>query len=93
MANRTSLRDRQASDARGVDAIITPSDGTPPTLLDDDLPAKALLAKVTIYVRPEQVLAVEEIQLAERKRTGRRKDKSDLYQEALDLLMAKYGKA
>jgi hypothetical protein len=61
----------------------------------DDLPAgsphpKAKLQKVTLYVRPEQVLRLEEIQLEERRRTGRRPDKSDLVQEALDLLIERY---
>lgn len=48
------------------------------------------LSKVTLYVRPEQVVEVESIQLAERKRTGQRRDKSSLVQEALDLLINKY---
>jgi len=49
------------------------------------------LAKVTLYVRPDQVLAIEAIQLEERWRTGSRPDKSALVQEALDLLINKYG--
>jgi hypothetical protein len=48
------------------------------------------LAKVTLYVRPDQVIGIEAIQLAERKRTGQRTDKSVLVQEALDLLISKY---
>jgi hypothetical protein len=48
------------------------------------------LEKVTLYVRPEQVLQLEEVQLQERRRTGRRPDKSDLVQEALDLLFQRY---
>ena len=48
------------------------------------------LAKVTLYIRPDQVVAIEDIQLAERKSTGKRPDKSDLIQEALDLLIEKY---
>jgi hypothetical protein len=51
---------------------------------------KAKLQKVTLYVRPEQILKLEEIQLQERRRTGRRPDKSDLVQEALDLLIQHY---
>jgi Arc/MetJ-type ribon-helix-helix transcriptional regulator len=35
-------------------------------------------------------MKIEEIQLAERRRTGKRPDKSDLVQEALDLLIQKY---
>ena len=89
MASRTSLKDRKAQAPRGVDAIITAPEGPPAGAGGEE--TTAALSKVTVYVRPEQVLAVEEIQLAERKRTGRRKDKSDLYQEALDLLIEKYG--
>jgi hypothetical protein len=51
------------------------------------------LAKVTLYVRPDQVVAIEAIQLNERMRTGRRRDKSSLVQEALDLLINKYKKS
>jgi hypothetical protein len=53
---------------------------------------KIRLSKVTWYVRPDQITAVEDIQLAERKRTGRKPDKSDLIQEALDLLIKKYNR-
>ena len=48
------------------------------------------LSKVTLYVRPDQIVAIEAIQLSERKRTGQRPDKSSLVQEALDLLVRKY---
>ena len=48
------------------------------------------LSKVTLYVRPDQIIAIEAIQLSERKRTGQRRDKSALVQEALDLLVRKY---
>lgn len=85
MANkRTPLSDRRAQDKKGVDVIF-------------DTPAQApseakqpKLAKVTMYVRAEQIEAVEEIQFKERKRTGKKPDKSDLFQEALDLLIEKY---
>lgn len=53
------------------------------------LPATGL-AKVTLYVRPDQVVAIEAIQLQERRRTGIRPDKSALVQEGLDLLIRKY---
>jgi hypothetical protein len=54
--------------------------------------ARPKLEKVTLYVRPDQVLSIEEIQLEQRRRTGKRPDKSDLVQEALDLLIQKYSK-
>jgi hypothetical protein len=94
VANRTSLKDRkaQSTSATGVDAIISSSENSNGvyTSADDSGEKSAALSKVTLYVRPEQVLAIEEIQLAERKRTGKKPDKSDLMQEALDLLIQKY---
>jgi hypothetical protein len=51
---------------------------------------KKTLQKVTIYVRPEQIVKLEEIQLHERRRTGVRPDKSALVQQALDLLITHY---
>jgi hypothetical protein len=46
--------------------------------------------KATYYIRPDQDIALASIQLAERQRSGRRCDKSELVREALDLLMSKY---
>jgi hypothetical protein len=51
---------------------------------------KPVVQKVTLYVRPEQIIQVEEIQLREHRRTRMRPDKSELVQEALDLLIEKY---
>lgn len=84
---RTSLKERRAKDRRGVDAIFQ----TSPRLAEAE-EVKEPLAKVTLYIRPDQVVAIEDIQLAERKSTGKRPDKSALVQEALDLLIAKYSK-
>lgn len=84
---RTSLKERRAQDKRGVDAIFQssaePSNGAE---------AKEPLAKVTLYIRPDQVVSIEDIQLSVRKSTGKRPDKSALMQEALDLLIDKYSK-
>jgi hypothetical protein len=90
-SKRIPLSERRTQDRRGIDAILgepaqeTSAPGPPPE------PRKKL-EKVTLYVRPEQVMQLEEIQLQERRRTGRRPDKSDLVQEALDLLIQKYSK-
>lgn len=86
-AKRTSLKDRRAQDRRGVDAMFQP---TPEAR--DAAETKESLAKVTLYIRPDQVVAIEDIQLAQRKETGKRPDKSALVQEALDLLISKYSK-
>ena len=90
MSKRISLSDRRTQDRRGIDAIL----GEPavdPAVETAAEPRKKL-EKVTLYVRPEQVMQIEEIQLQERRRTGKRPDKSDLVQEALDLLIQKYSK-
>lgn len=91
---RVPLSERRQQDRRGIDAII---DGEAPAEpqsreapASSATPLAARLEKVTLYVRPDQVVAVEEIQLAERRRTGKKPDKSDLIQEALDLLIEKY---
>ena len=82
---RISLSARRLQDRRGIDALI-PDALTPPAR------RAGKLAKVTLYVRPDQVTGLEEIQLDERRRTGAKPDKSDLVQEALDLLIKKYSK-
>jgi len=91
---RTSLKDRRAADARGVDAIITPTSVSKDTDVDssggEPTQQSTTLTKMTVYVRPDQVIALEEIQLSERKRTGKRKDKSELVQEAFDLLIERH---
>ena len=46
--------------------------------------------KMTVSVRREQILALEEIQLHVRRRTGERVSKQDLMQEALDMLIKEY---
>ncbi len=83
MAKRVSLSARRANDQKGVDILFENNEQQPV-----EKPPK--LVKVTMYVRPEQVTAVEEIQFNERKRTGSKPDKSDLFQEALELLIEKY---
>lgn len=45
---------------------------------------------MTISVRRDQLLALEEVQLHVRRRTGERITKQDLIQEALDLLIKEY---
>jgi hypothetical protein len=85
MTKRVPVSDRRKQDRRGIDAILeNPPPSAPAT--------RPKLEKVTLYVRPDQVLRIEEIQLQERRRTGKRPDKSDLVQEALDLLIERYGK-
>jgi hypothetical protein len=93
---RISLQDRKGMDSlRGVDSIIQTSEspqevtqGVQIERIKETFP----LAKVTIYIRPEQVVSIEEIQVLERKRTGKKKDKSELVQEAIDLLIQQYTK-
>ena len=90
MTKRTRLSDRRTQDRRGIDALL----GEPASDSTSEPPPepRKKLEKVTLYVRPEQIMQIEEIQLQERRRTGKRPDKSDLVQEALDLLIQKYSK-
>ena len=88
MSKRIPVSDRRNQDRRGIDAILGESAPAP----QDAPTTRPKLEKVTLYVRPDQVMRIEEIQLQERRRTGKRPDKSDLVQEALDLLIQKYSK-
>lgn len=83
MPKRVSLSERRATDRKGIDLLFESEPAQEPKKKQD-------VAKVTLYIRPEQVLAIEKIQLAERERTGQRKDKSVLIQEAIDLLVEHY---
>jgi hypothetical protein len=87
MSKRVPVSDRRTQDRRGVDAILGTPSGS-----HEVVPARPKLEKVTLYVRPDQVMGIEEIQLQQRRKTGKRPDKSDLVQEALDLLIQKYSK-
>lgn len=84
---RVPLSQRRSGEQRGVDAIFEPTI-TPESAA---VPAAQKPVKVTCYIRPEQVITLEQLQLAERQRTGKRRDKSELIQEALDLLFTQYG--
>ncbi len=87
MTKRVPLSERREQDRKGIDAIVTETAGKDTA---SEPGSKTQVAKVTLYVRPEQIADVELIQVAERLRTGKRPDKSELVQEALDLLIQKY---
>ena len=82
MAKRVSLHERRTQDQQGFEKFFT-SPGLPKPTADK-------LMKATYYIRLDQDIALSSIQLAERQRSGRRCDKSELVREALDLLMSKY---
>ncbi|MCH2248096.1 MAG: hypothetical protein MK111_26320 [Crocosphaera sp.] len=84
MPKRVPLSERKSSTPKGVDAVIQPTDNE---TVDKN---EKTVEKVTLYIRPEQVIALEQIQLQTRKRTGKKPKKSELVQEALDLLIEKY---
>ncbi len=89
---RLSLAERRAADKKGLDALLG-GGSEPPTAPETAFAsAPRPLAKVTLYVRPDQVMSLEEIQLQQRRVTGKKPDKSDLVQEALDLLIQQYSK-
>lgn len=48
------------------------------------------LVKATFYLTPDDVITLEELQLAIRKRTGRKVNKSELMREAIALLVKEY---
>lgn len=50
------------------------------------------LVKATFYLSPDDVIALEELQLKIRKRTGRKVNKSELIREAIALLVKEYSK-
>ncbi len=84
MPKRVPLSQRKNSPPKGVDAVIHKTENEPIE------PNEKTVEKVTLYIRPEQVIALEQIQLAQRQRTGKKPKKSELVQEALDLLIEKY---
>lgn len=92
--SRVSLKDRKSRDARGVDSIIksTTEKGTKHRAGGTSQASFETgdTVKTTVYLRADQITAIEEIQLIERRRTGRKPDKYALAQEAFDLLIAKY---
>jgi hypothetical protein len=93
MSKRTPLSERRAQDRRGLDAILGGAEEPGrEEMPSPSVPAVQRVEKVTLYVRPDQVMSLEEIQLQQRRRTGKKPDKSDLVQEALDLLIQKYSK-
>jgi hypothetical protein len=92
LVGRDQLMSKQPDDGTDTNSdSLSPS--AAPARSGPVVPApKQALQKVTLYVRPEQIILLEEIQLKERRRTGVRPDKSALVQEALDLLIQKYSK-
>ncbi len=77
---RTSLDERlKETKPKPVDSIFEPT-GSP----------KPVLKKLTAYILPEHYIALEEIQLNQLKKTGNKPDKSELFQEAIELLIDKY---
>ena len=82
MAKRVSLHERRSQDQQGFEKFFTSPSPPKPTV--------EKLMKATYYIRPDQDIALASIQLAERQRSGRRCDKSELVREALDLLVSKY---
>ena len=85
--SRVSLKDRKSRDSKGVDALIKSTGARKEK--QKGRPEGTI--KTTVYLRPDQVEAIEEIQLQQRKRTGKKPDKYALAQEAFDLLSRKYG--
>ena len=62
-----------------------------PTSKDSEGTAPGLV-KATFYLAPDDIIALEELQLQIRKRTGRKANKSELMREAIALLVKEYSK-
>jgi hypothetical protein len=78
---RVSLDQRLQQKSKPLDSVFEPTEEPKP-----------ILKKLTAYILPEHYIAIEEIQLNELKRTGKKPDKLDLFQEAIELLIKKYAK-
>ena len=63
---------------------LLPSPNGEPNLSD--------LVKATFYLAPNDIIALEELQLSVRKREGRKANKSELIREAISLLIKSYEK-
>jgi len=89
---RVPLSARRSEDRKGVDLLIGESPRSEGAVAPPSPGGSGCkrLEKVTLYIRPEQVMGLEEIQLQQRRLTGKKPDKSALVQEALDLLIQKY---
>lgn len=90
---RVPLSERRAKDKKGgVDTLFSSSEPAtkPVAAVRKVVETTQKVVKATFYVRPEQIVAIEAIQLTERQTSGKRRDKSELVQEALDLLIKKY---
>ena len=51
----------------------------------EDVPASKRI-KVTVYLQPDDVVAVDELQIAEFKRTGKKPEKSEIVSRAIQML-------
>ena len=91
---RPSFKDRMKTESTGIKAVFDAmeiSEGEPsqPTKsLSETEPEikeeKQEHLKVTVYIRPDQLASLEEFQVMERKKTGKRPSKMVLVREALD---------
>jgi hypothetical protein len=71
----------------------TPRTGKKPAVADGRPdPGVPALVKATFYLAPEDIIALEELQLAVRKREGRKANKSELVRESIALLIKNYEK-
>jgi hypothetical protein len=72
---RRTMRDRPA--------LFKRSDSQPVDQLDGSTPKRV---KVTVYLQPEDVVAIDEMQIAGFKKTGKKPEKSEIVSRAIQLL-------
>ncbi len=108
MAKRTSLKERKGVDVlfdssphieSNKEIIQTTQTGNEKKALpkestnkDYNVSKDPNLVRMTIFIRNDQMIDLEQIQVDERRRTGVKPDKYILAQEAYDLLIQKYKK-
>lgn len=97
---RPSFKDRMKTEGAGIKAVFDALDTAEDKVSVDKSssseletkPEKEEFLKVTVYIRPDQLAELEEFQVRERKKTGKRPSKMILVREALDLWIEKYCK-
>jgi len=89
VAKRTPIKDADKT-RRSFTSLATSNTVIPMHSNTRAREGKPETVRATFIIRADQPTSLEEIQLQERKRTGRKPEKSELVQEALDDLKIKY---
>ncbi len=80
---------RPSANNTGAKTVRAPA---PSPVLSEEESLASDLVKATFYLGPNDIIALEELQLSVRKREGRKANKSELIREAITLLVKNYTK-